>query len=409
MELKNSAEKPFIAAYLTEVQFIFQDVTEEPNISLYQEALDCILESVHFLTKTKIQMFQLSKNRILLLMPVEEKFDIVTLPRQVISIMNHPIRSNETDFFFKISMGAYFSKKPYEPYTDIKNKLTDSFIKASRYPHSHFIVGDLEKEIQMIFALKVANFNKEFFLKYQPILDSKTKKIEYIETLTRWKHPITGNISPELFVPLAEKSLLILKLGEWVIRNAVREFANLRKFAVIQESCKLTINISPIQLIHKNISETLLTVTDQFGIRPDQILIEITETSVNVNNNEFFRFCEEAQSLHFHGFQIAIDDFGKGHSNFSRLDQFQSDIIKIDKNLLSGALQNSSKRKLLGSVIEIMHTMNKKVIIEGVENQEYEKIATEAGADFLQGYHYYSPMDLEGLSQIFGINFQISV
>ncbi|RHX79701.1 EAL domain-containing protein [Leptospira yasudae] len=409
-ELQNDSEGPLIAAYLIEVQFSNHQFPEEQDKELYGEALRFILESIHFLTKTEMQMFQFSESRILILLPMDaEKPDSSLLPSQLLPMMNHPIRYKENDFFFKISIGSYLVREKNEPFIEIRNKLTDSLINASKYPHSHYIVNGLDKEIQVIFALKIANFKKEFSLNYQPILDARTKKIEYLETLTRWNHPIKGNISPELFVPLAEKSLLILKLGEWVIRNAVREFSNLLKFAVIQEDCKLTVNLSPIQLIHKDISEVLLETVNQYRIKPDQILIEITETSVNMNSGEFRRFCEQAETLHFQGFQIAIDDFGKGHSNFSRLDQIQSDIVKIDKNLLSGALRCPSKRKLLGSVVEIMHTMHKRVVIEGVENEECEKIASEAGADFLQGYHYYAPLNIEGLSQIFGINFQISI
>lgn len=409
-ELQSHLESSLIAAYLIEVQFSDHQLPEKQDKELYYEALRFILESIHFLTKAEMQMFQFSKSRILLLLPMDvEESDLSLLPSQLLSMMNHPIRYKENDFFFKISIGSCSIREKNEPFIEIRNKLADSLMNASKYPHSHYIVNGLEKEIQVIFALKIANFKKEFSLNYQPILDARTKKIEYLETLTRWNHPIKGNISPDFFVPLAEQSLLILKLGEWVIRNAVREFSNLFKFAVIQENCKLTVNLSPIQLIHKDISEVFLETVDQYGIKPDQILIEITETSVNMNGGEFRRFCEQAENLHFHGFKIAIDDFGKGHSNFSRLDQIQSDIIKIDKNLLSGALRCPSKKRLLGSIVEMMRTMRKRVVIEGVENEECEKIASEAGADFLQGYHYYAPLNIEGLSQIFGINFQISL
>ncbi|MBM9502366.1 EAL domain-containing protein [Leptospira sp. 201903071] len=411
-ELKTFLGKSRFAFFLIEVQFVSTKGLPEPGIEYIEQVIMDVSTEIFTLTNGNTKILRYSQNKILVMIPVENKqFNLSVLAKQIISIMDYPLSYHDSELFFKISIGAYLMKDQKESFKKIRSKLTESLKKAVKYPFSHYILGEQEEEIerqkaiQLYSSLKNSIFNEELILKYQPILNSKSKKIEFVETLTRWVHSVNGNISPDIFIPIAETSGLILTIGEWVMKNAISEISILKKVSGIDPDCKLTINVSPVQLNHKEITEKLLEFARRYEIAPDQILIEITETSIEGEDNYALdRLREQAEILHLEGFQIAIDDFGKGHSNFSRLEQIPSDIVKIDKNLIFGALRDPSKIKILTSIVGIIHTMDKKVILEGIENQEYEKIAVDTGADYLQGYHYYYPMNIRGLSQVFGKN-----
>ncbi|MBM9577148.1 EAL domain-containing protein [Leptospira sp. 201903070] len=408
-ELKAFLSKSRLAFFLIEVQFVSTKGLPEPGTEYIEQVFMDISTEIFTLTNGKTKIVRYSQNKILVMIPVENKpFNLSVLSKQIISIMDYPLSYYETELFFKISIGAYLMKDQKESFKKIRSTLTESLRKAAKYPFSHYILGEQEEEIerqkaiQLYSSLKNSIFNEELILKYQPILNSKSKKIEFVETLTRWVHSVNGNISPDIFIPIAETSGLILTIGEWVMKNAISEISILKKVSGIDPDCKLTINVSPVQLNHKEITEKLLEFARRYEIAPDRILIEITETSIEGEDNYALdRLREQAEILHLEGFQIAIDDFGKGHSNFSRLEQIPSDIVKIDKNLVFGALRDPSKIKILTSIVGIIHTMDKKVILEGIENQEYEKIAMDTGADYLQGYHYFYPMNIRGLSQVF--------
>ncbi|PJZ52796.1 hypothetical protein CH380_13705 [Leptospira adleri] len=408
-ELRSFFGKSRFAFFLIEVQFISAKGLPEPGNESFEHVFMDVSTEIFTLTSGKTRIIRYSQNKILVMIPVEsEKFNPSVLSKHIISIMDYPISYHETELFFKISIGAYLMKDQKESFKKIRSKLTESLKKAVKYPFSHYILGEHEEEIerqkaiQLYSSLKNSIFNDELVLKYQPILNAGSKKIEFVETLTRWVHSVNGNISPEIFIPIAETSGLILTIGEWVMKNAISEISILRKVSGIDPDCKLTINVSPIQLNQKEITEKLLEFIRRYEMTPDKILVEITETSIDGDDNYAIdRLKEQAEILHYEGFQIAIDDFGKGHSNFSRLEQIPSDIVKIDKNLVFGALYDPAKIKILTSIVGIIHTMGKKVILEGIENQEYEKIAIDTGADYLQGYHYYYPMNIGGLSQVF--------
>ncbi|RHX88788.1 EAL domain-containing protein [Leptospira stimsonii] len=408
-EFKTFLGKSRSAFFLIEIQFVSVKGIPEPEIESFEQVFMDLSTEIFTLTNGNTKIIRYSQNKILVIIPVEnERFNLSALSKQIISIMDYPLSHNETELFFKISIGAYLMKDQKESFKKIRSKLTESLKKAAKYPFSHYILGEQEEEIerqkaiQLYSSLKNSIFNEELILKYQPILNSKSKKIEFLETLTRWVHSVNGNISPEIFIPIAESSGLILTIGEWVMKNAISEIAILKKISGIDPDCKLTINVSPIQINQKDITEQLLKLVRRHETTPDKILVEITETSIDTDDSYAIdRLKEQAQTLHLEGFQIAIDDFGKGHSNFSRLEQIPSDIVKIDKNLVFGALRDPAKTKILTSIVGIIHTMGKKVILEGIENQDYEKIAIDTGADYLQGYHYYYPMNIGGLSKVF--------
>ncbi|MCG6192327.1 EAL domain-containing protein [Leptospira sp. FAT2] len=389
------------ALFLIRAHISSENLSRELGYHCFGYLFNNVSSEMFLLTHGRAEIIRQSIDSILVIVPNDKKeFDLGTFANQIIAIMNYPISYLGKEVYFKISIAALWVEGRDESFENLKSRLSDSLEIASQYPFSNYVLcesGNMvaTKKDQINKALKDAIANEELHLRFQPILNTSTKKIEFIETLVRWTHPQMGTIGPDVFIPMAEVSGRILFIGDWVIRQAVKEFSILKRNVAAFKNCILSINISPIQLGQQDVAKKISEITSEYFIKPDQVLIEVTETSVC--HYDTIKLIEQVQAIQRNGFRVAIDDFGKGHSNFSRLEQMYSDFVKIDKSMLEGAVNAKSKRKVLSSLIEIMHTLNKKVILEGIENEDYEKIAIEVGGDFVQGYHYFLPMRLVDL------------
>ncbi len=165
----------------------------------------------------------------------------------------------------------------------------------------------------------------EFKVYYQPIADTITREIYGYEALVRWFHPVRGAVPPTVFIPVAEKIGLINTLGEWVLKTACAEAASWAT------PLKVSVNVSPIQLMNTSLTDTIIGVLQQTGLDPRRLDLEITESDVF---NENTRSLEILSQLREQGIQISIDDFGTGYSSLSRLSYFPFDKIKIDRSFV---------------------------------------------------------------------------
>ncbi|MGQ2863314.1 EAL domain-containing protein, partial [Leptospira interrogans] len=235
---------------------------------------------------------------------------------------------------------------------------------------------------------------KELLLYYQPIVNSENKSLHSLEALSRWNHSAKGMISPDIFIPLAEESGLISSIGTWVIQNALLDLSQIRKNNSFSSDPIVSINISPFQLKNPEFADNLISYFSQLNLHPSSVVLEITESRYE----ETVLIIEQMAILKRFGFQIAIDDFGIGNSNFSRIEKIECDYVKLDKSLIIGVDTNQSKRSVLKAISQVLFSLGKKMVFEGIENAELESIAIDYGANFLQGFYYGKPTQITDLS-----------
>jgi diguanylate cyclase (GGDEF)-like protein/PAS domain S-box-containing protein len=231
--------------------------------------------------------------------------------------------------------------------------------------------------------LRTAQTNKQFEVYYQPVIDLKTGHISKAEALLRWHHCEHGFISPLEFIPLAEETGLINKIGDWVFRQSTEnakhwssQFAN---------NFQVSINLSPRQFKldnHLFISEWEKYL-QKIGLSGSNVVVEITEGLLLNAEHEVI---DKLLWLRDAGIQVAIDDFGTGYSSLSYLNKFDIDYLKIDKSFVNNLENNTNNITLCGAIILMAHTLGLRVIAEGVETEEQKNILTNAGCDFAQGY-----------------------
>jgi diguanylate cyclase (GGDEF)-like protein len=245
--------------------------------------------------------------------------------------------------------------------------------------------------------LRSAQENKQFEVYYQPIIDLKTDRIIKAEALLRWHHNDHGFISPLEFIPLAEETGLINKIGDWVFRKATEKAKHWsNQFA---NSFQVSVNVSPVQFKIDNrlfISEWEKYL-QEIELSGSNVVVEITE---GLLLNAEPGVIEKLLWLRDAGIQVAIDDFGTGYSSLSYLKKFDIDYLKIDKSFVSNLDSNANDVTLCDAIILMAHALGLKVIAEGVETEEQKKILIDADCDFAQGYLYSRPVPADELEVI---------
>mgnify|MGYP001000592311 CR=1 FL=1 len=234
--------------------------------------------------------------------------------------------------------------------------------------------------------LRAAILMDELELHYQPVVDAATGAVRSHEALVRWRHQVRGMIAPAQFVPIAEQSNLIDRLGEWVLRRACADLPALG-------GLPLAVNVSPAQLRRPDFAERFAAILAETGTDPALLVVEVTET-VPLTSGGTER--ANLAALRAMGVRIAIDDFGAGHASLHYLRGLDFDIIKIDRTYVANFAGNRIDALIVSAICEIARTLRLEVVAEGIETEEQRRMLTEAGCTALQGYLLGRPAPMAG-------------
>ena len=228
---------------------------------------------------------------------------------------------------------------------------------------------------------------KEFVLQFQPKIQLPNKKITGFEALLRWNSAEHGPVSPIKFIPFAEQSGLIVPIGEWVIKEACHFVRLLNEKGL--GNLRVAVNISPRQLSEPNFIAVVLESIEENSISPDQLEFEVTESVLIETMEESIKKLIELRKL---GFGIALDDFGTGYSSLTYLRRLPVDTLKVDKSFIDGILGDEVQADLVGSIIDMAHTLQLTVVAEGVETEAQADKLHQYHCDCIQGYVFSRPV-----------------
>lgn len=231
-------------------------------------------------------------------------------------------------------------------------------------------------------ALGAAARLGQLHLCHQPVVDLAGGGVIACEALLRWERPGLGLVGPERFIPLAERSGLIVELGAWVIEHAIAEAAAWRERARVQP--KVGINLSAHQLRDVDLVERFSSACAESGLQPSFVCVELTESAL-VANDDYSAY-KILTALREMGIEVAIDDFGTGYSALSYLDHLPIDVVKIDRGFVAGLGVGQVDRLLVDAVIKVAHALDLRVVAEGVETELQLNALRELGCDAAQGY-----------------------
>ncbi len=309
------------------------------------------------------------------------------------------IKIGDVWYNLRISMGVYICDKDEKDVQSIIDKAIMAHDSIKGKYHVPYGVFTEEFEQKMIRESEIENMmeeaikNKEFEIYYQPQIRTKTEKMEGAEALVRWKKG-KNMISPGEFIPIFEKNYFIIKLDEYVYERVCENIQEMK--TQFKDIPKISVNISKESLLEKDFLEKYMKITEQYGIFPNDIEIEITERTTVDNNIDMKEILEKVKEK---GFSIAIDDFGTGYSSLNVLEMLPIDMIKIDKSFIDQIGKKNQTINLLEIILLISKKLNLKTVAEGVEKSEQVAYLKRINCDFMQGYFYAKPLGFDTLKK----------
>jgi predicted signal transduction protein with EAL and GGDEF domain len=246
--------------------------------------------------------------------------------------------------------------------------------------------ADVRERRMIEHDLRCAIARNEMRLVYQPQKDIRRGIVIGFEALLRWNHPVRGEISPAVFIPIAEESGAILEIGDWVMRTACREAAGW------PQPLAIAVNVSGVQLYSPNFVQDVHKILLETGLSPRRLEIEITETALV---RDFNRALATLRRVKAFGIRIAMDDFGTGYSSLSNLRAFPFDKIKIDGSFVKSVDTNEQAATIVRAVLGIGRGLDLPVLAEGVETHDELRFLQEERCDEIQGYLLGRPAGIE--------------
>ncbi|HEX4169054.1 MAG TPA: bifunctional diguanylate cyclase/phosphodiesterase [Bryobacteraceae bacterium] len=235
--------------------------------------------------------------------------------------------------------------------------------------------------------LRFALAKREFELYYQPQIDLASGRLIGLEALIRWNHPSLGYISPSIFIPAAEEIGIIEDIGDWVIDEAIRQLQVWQQADAF--NVRVAVNVSALQFSRPNFGSSIAHKLRRFGIAPERLELEITESAIMSNFESGLRQMETLRSL---GIQIAIDDFGTGHSSLAYLQQLPVHRLKVDRMFVREISSREQRPPLLSGIVNMAHALNLIVIAEGAETIEQLLALSAMGCEEVQGFIFSKAM-----------------
>ena len=248
---------------------------------------------------------------------------------------------------------------------------------------------EVSRKLRMESRLREALERDEFLLHYQPILQASTGALVGAEALVRWEDPELGLLAPGDFIPVAEKTGVILPMGQWVLHTACRQWKELHDAGFVNGT--VAVNLSAQQFRDPGLVQSVVSVLADTGLSPALLQLELTETSLMQNEEVPVT---QLRELHSMGIELALDDFGTGYSSLSRLHSYPFDRIKIDHSFIVGLPHNPDSVALTGVIIGMAHNLGLRLTAEGVETLAQYEVLAEQGCEEFQGFLFSQPLPM---------------
>ncbi len=338
-----------------------------------------------------------------LLEDLKNKREAIFIAERMQEKLNIPFNVEGQEVFVSASTGIAFSTTGYEkPEHLLRNADIAMYHAKADKGNIRFKVFDIGMyatavaRLQLETDLRKAVKKNQFILHYQPIVSLKDGKVEGVEALVRWDHPVQGLILPGEFIPTTEETGLIIQIGEWVLYEACHQLSAWQKKFPSAAPVSVSVNISSRQLRPSLINQ-IKTVVSETGLKPGSLVLEITESMIMENAEMVSSLLVELKDMTV---KVHIDDFGTGYSSLSYLHQFPVDVLKIDRSFVKRIGEDEDNLEIVKAIITLAHSLNMDVIAEGVETEQQLAHLKALECENIQGYLFSKPLngkDMEAL------------
>ncbi|MCZ8154887.1 MAG: EAL domain-containing protein [Leptospira sp.] len=332
----------------------------------------------------------------ILKLDVGSKNEAAEFAQKVLTILSQPYHISERDLYTTISMGIALSPNDGTATQELLKNADMAMYKAKELGRNNYrfytpeLIERSQKRLYIENSLRKAIINKELSLFFQPQISMHTDRVCGAEALIRWKHPERGWVPPIEFIPVAEDSGMIEAIGDWVLNEACRLKAiwNLDNMV----GFNVSINVSGKQLKRSHWAPKVQSTLNKHGIKPEEIELELTESSIMENPEKSIEAFRYLSSL---GIRVSIDDFGTGYSSLSYLKKIDADVLKIDRSFVIDLETNEDDQAICRAIINMAVSLGMEVIAEGVETEIQRDLLKKFGCHIIQGYYYSKPLTVE--------------
>jgi predicted signal transduction protein with EAL and GGDEF domain len=325
-----------------------------------------------------------------------EAADLKTVERfaeRLIAVLRAPYSISGHTLLIGASIGIAVIDRGAGDAADIMRRADVALYRAKNEGRSRACIydadmdADLRERKQLENDLRAAIAEDGLSVSYQPIMNASGEKMVGVEALCRWKHPTRGDVPPVEFIPIAERSELIIPLGEWVLRKACIEARDWTGLTV-------AVNVSPLQFRRQDFVEVVERILAETGLDPQRLELELTESTLLGNVEE----AEKAMHrLKAHGVRFALDDFGTGYSSLLYLRSFPFDRIKIDRSFVRSIETAADAASIVHAIVSLGRGLGMKVTAEGVETAEQQLFLRAAGVHSMQGFRFGKPSSAQAI------------
>ena len=339
----------------------------------------------------------------LLIEKVDKTDDVVAFVAAIHTALAPPFQVQGHDINIDVNVGIGFSQGTTP---DADTLLRQADIAMNRAKHSFgadycvfetFMQADADDSLHLEMALKRAIARQEFFLEYQPIFWVRTQAIIGVESLVRWHHPEQGVLPPAKFIPVAEKTGLIIPLGWWILEESCRQLKAWQDTLTNAEKLFVSVNMSSKQFAQTDVLDRIKGILKTTGLAATALKIEITESVLIENSSSIIEILQAIRDL---GIKLSVDDFGTGYSSLSYLHKFPVDTLKIDRSFLENADSDFEKLEILQSMVHLAWNLGLEVVAEGIETPRHFAQIKALRCESGQGFLFSEPLGTEAFEEI---------
>ncbi|MDH5601542.1 MAG: EAL domain-containing protein, partial [Gammaproteobacteria bacterium] len=330
-----------------------------------------------------------------------KNIDISNISDKIINEVSKPFYIRGNEIFTGTSIGISIYPNDGENRVELLKNADTAMYRVKELGRGKHLFFEEQMNIDEMERTSLENdmrnafVNKEFSLFYQPIIDLESELIVAAETLIRWTHPVRGVVPTEKFISLAEETGFMEEIGDWVLKNACKQFTQWESSGF--HINYLAVNVSTRQFLQDNFIEKLYSILSETGMSAEKLELEITE---GLLMDERFDSNKILHTLKDKNIKLSIDDFGTGFSSLSYLKRFPLNTLKIDRSFLQDVPHDSDACSIVESIITLGHTLKLKVIAEGIENIQQLEVLKNFNCDFAQGYYFKRPVPADEFAEL---------
>ncbi len=335
----------------------------------------------------------------ILLTDIQQTDHVTWIMKRILDSFKNPFNINGSEVYVSAYLGVSIfpsdGKTPEELYSAASNAchFAQTISGAERYLFASDNLNEkAASQLQIQSLMHEAILKNELNLHYQPKINTATGRIDGFEALLRWQNDQLGFVPPDEFIPIAEQSGQINKIGDWVIYTACHQFRSWMDMGL--EVGSIAVNMSGLQLDQQNLPIRIQKILEKFNMDSQHLEIELTESSFLNPDKKTLATLNQIKDM---GIRISMDDFGTSYSSLAYLRDIPSSGLKIDRSFIKDINNDENADKLIASIISIAHGLELEVVAEGVEEKYQADYLTALGCEYLQGYYFSRPIPPEAI------------